>query len=79
MHGFFSFLKPLARFGLRLFLMGVVGEPVTRATRWTDIRPVFFITVPTLLFLTLSIALSEFAAPAVENSPRPAMPIPIAI
>ena len=53
MHGFSSSLKPLVRFGLGLFLIAVVGELVTRAIRWTGIRPVFFVIAPMLVVVAV--------------------------
>jgi hypothetical protein len=49
MRGFFSFLKPLVRFGLGLVVLALVGELMTRAMRWTGIRPVFLLAALMLL------------------------------
>jgi hypothetical protein len=49
MRGFFSSLKPLVRLSLGLVLLALVGELMTRAMRWTGIRPVFLLAALMLL------------------------------
>ena len=49
MRAFFSSHKRLLRFPLGLFLLVLVGELVTRAIRWTAVRPVSLLDAPMLL------------------------------